>query len=79
VVSPLLQALRAYTGYYITLLAGRAVDGEFDMLSVNAGTTQSLEPEGGLDFADWDPAGYSAVLDRLIRFIVAAGMFDATR
>ncbi|KAJ7797964.1 hypothetical protein B0H13DRAFT_1933895 [Mycena leptocephala] len=39
----------------------------------------SLEPEGGLDFADWDPAGYSAVLDRLIHFIVAADQAPADK
>ncbi|KAJ7431401.1 hypothetical protein B0H11DRAFT_1941805 [Mycena galericulata] len=58
VVAPLLQALRAYTGYQITLVAGRQVDNQFDLVSVHAGTTRSLEPNGGLDLTQWNPDGY---------------------
>jgi hypothetical protein len=74
VVAPLLQALSAYTGYHITLIAGRVVDGKFDLKSLHAGKTKSKEGDGGKDFTEWDTKGYKDhVLDQYMRFLVAAG------
>ncbi|KAJ7915946.1 hypothetical protein B0H13DRAFT_2323814 [Mycena leptocephala] len=74
VVAPLLQALRAYTGYHVTLIAGRVVDGKFDLKSAHAGKTKSKEGEdGGKDFTEWDTQAYkNRVLDQFMRFLVAA-------
>ncbi|KAJ6451872.1 hypothetical protein C8R47DRAFT_1229656 [Mycena vitilis] len=55
VVTPLLQALRAYTGYYVTLVGGRQVEGKFDVVGVHAGTTNAQNPEDGQDFTEWSP------------------------
>jgi hypothetical protein len=73
----LLQALRAYTGYHITLIAGRITDNSFDLRSLHAGKTQHNEGEDrGQDFTEWDQKGYKAhVLDQFMRYLVAAGKF----
>jgi hypothetical protein len=73
----LLQALRAYTGYHITLIAGRVVDKSFDLRSLHAGKTKHHNGEdGGRDFTDWDQKAYKAhVLDQFMRYLVAAGKF----
>ncbi|KAJ6469552.1 hypothetical protein C8R47DRAFT_1222890 [Mycena vitilis] len=63
VVTPLLQALRAYTGYYVTLVGGRQVEGKFDVVGVHAGTTNAQNPEDGQDFTEWSPQGYGRFLD----------------
>ncbi|KAJ7823357.1 hypothetical protein B0H13DRAFT_1919662 [Mycena leptocephala] len=67
VVSPLLQALRAYTGYHITLIAGRITDNSFDLRSLHVGKTQHNEGEDhGHDFTQWDQKGYKAhILDQI--------------
>ncbi|KAJ7027249.1 hypothetical protein C8F04DRAFT_1189686 [Mycena alexandri] len=71
-VTPLLEALREYTGYYIALIAGRAVEGKFDVLSVHAGKTKALVPEKEQDITQWNPAGYERILNEFVRFINAA-------
>lgn len=76
VVQPLIEGLRAYTGFHITLLAGRLVDGQFDIRSMHVGTTKSKPGEEGLDFTDWDKEGYKQhVLDQFMRYLTAAGGF----
>ncbi|KAJ7601428.1 hypothetical protein DFH06DRAFT_1154134 [Mycena polygramma] len=74
VVSPLLKALRAYTGYHITLVAGRMVEDKFDLVSVHAGTTKSKEGEDkGKDITQWNEQGYSStVLAQFVRYLIAA-------
>ncbi|KAJ7758851.1 hypothetical protein DFH07DRAFT_958252 [Mycena maculata] len=73
VVSPLLQALRAYTGYHVTLVAGRKVEDKFDLVSVHAGKTKSKDVDGGQDFTQWNEAVYTEnVLNSFVRFLVAA-------
>ncbi|KAJ6480747.1 hypothetical protein C8R47DRAFT_1218593 [Mycena vitilis] len=73
VVTPLLQALRAYTGYHVTIIAGRVVDGQFDMRSVHAGKTNAATGDEGVDWTDWDKKGYKDhVLDQFMRYLVAA-------
>ncbi|KAF8137967.1 hypothetical protein K438DRAFT_1786184 [Mycena galopus ATCC 62051] len=59
VVLPLLQALRSYTGFHITLIAGRVDEGKFDLRSLHAGKTKfGDDKDGGQDFTEWDGAGY---------------------
>ncbi|KAJ7642310.1 hypothetical protein DFH06DRAFT_1137331 [Mycena polygramma] len=73
VVTPLLQALRAYTGYHVSMIAGRVVDGQFELKSVHAGTTKAATGEEGVDWTDWDKKGYKDhVLDQWMRYLVAA-------
>ncbi|KAJ7022891.1 hypothetical protein C8F04DRAFT_1272085 [Mycena alexandri] len=72
-VAPLLEGLRAHTGYYIMLVAGREVEGKFDVLSVHSGKTKADVPEKEQNFAQWGPGGYQRVLDEFVRFIAAAG------
>ncbi|KAJ7025305.1 hypothetical protein C8F04DRAFT_1269332 [Mycena alexandri] len=69
---PLLDALHAYTGYYLMLVAGRPVDGKFDVLSVHSGKTRTHGGEKEQDFTEWSPEGYQRVLNEFIRFITAA-------
>ncbi|KAJ6504285.1 hypothetical protein C8R47DRAFT_1248391 [Mycena vitilis] len=74
VVAPLLKALRAYTGYHITLVAGRMVEDKFDLVSVHAGTTKSKEGEDkGKDITQWNEQGYSStMLAQFVRYLIAA-------
>ncbi|KAJ7040208.1 hypothetical protein C8F04DRAFT_1253967 [Mycena alexandri] len=58
VVMPLLQALRAHTGFHITLLAGRIEGSSVDLVSVHAGSTKPDGVDGGADFTEWDPSAY---------------------
>lgn len=71
----MLLALRAYTGYHITLVAGRKVDDQFDLVSVHAGTTKTKQgTDVGKDFTQWNETGYADhVLNQFVRFLVAAG------
>ncbi|KAJ7094433.1 hypothetical protein B0H15DRAFT_946850 [Mycena belliarum] len=74
VVTPLLQALRAYTGYHVTLLAGRLVPGDDpDLVSVHAGKTGREGDPEAVDLTEWDVVGYKErVLEHFVRFLVAA-------
>ncbi|KAF8164050.1 hypothetical protein K438DRAFT_1775748 [Mycena galopus ATCC 62051] len=74
VVSPLLQALQSYTGFHITLIAGRIDGGKFELCSLHAGKTKSGNDEdGGLDFTEWDGAGYKDhVLNQFMCYLIAA-------
>ncbi|KAJ7858431.1 hypothetical protein B0H13DRAFT_1901814 [Mycena leptocephala] len=72
VVSPLLKALRAYTGYHITLIGGRLVGNKVDLVSVHAGTTKTKDGvDNGKDFTEWNQEGYSSqVLAQFVRYLV---------
>ncbi|KAJ7027745.1 hypothetical protein C8F04DRAFT_1266695 [Mycena alexandri] len=78
VVAPLLHGLRAYTGYHITLIAGRLIEGDgdvkVDLVSVHAGKSKSKDgPDGGKDWTQFDEVAYKdVVLDQFVRFIIAA-------
>ncbi|KAJ7920097.1 hypothetical protein B0H13DRAFT_2319734 [Mycena leptocephala] len=43
VVSPLLKALQAYTGYHISLIGGRLVGDKVDLVSVHVGMTKTKD------------------------------------
>ncbi|KAJ6489835.1 hypothetical protein C8R45DRAFT_1096821 [Mycena sanguinolenta] len=65
IIAPLLEGLRAYTGFTINIVAAR-VDGDtFDVSSANAGVVQ------GKDWAQYDPVGYAEMLPRFLRFVHA--------
>ncbi|KAJ7241842.1 hypothetical protein C8J57DRAFT_1526638 [Mycena rebaudengoi] len=66
-IEPLLQGLRAYTGYYINVVAARLDGDKYDVVSANAGTID------GKDWAHWDPKGYNdGMLRNYVRFVHAA-------
>ncbi|KAJ7071709.1 hypothetical protein B0H15DRAFT_957613 [Mycena belliarum] len=65
IVQPLLAALRAYTGYHVTLMCGRGDDGK------TRGDDGS--EDGGVDWTAWDKAGYTASMDQFMRFLMHAG------
>lgn len=75
VVTPLLLALRAHTGYHLTLIGGRVDGPAFELVSVHAGKTKTALNgiDGALDFTEWDKRGYERVLGQFMRFLVAAG------
>ncbi|KAJ7642655.1 hypothetical protein DFH06DRAFT_1334041 [Mycena polygramma] len=78
-VQPLLDALRAYTGYHLTLLAGTVEDGRFDIRSVHSGKTRAGKDEEGKDFTRWDPAGYKdRVMTQFMRYLAVAEGADAS-
>ncbi|KAJ7755133.1 hypothetical protein B0H16DRAFT_1722345 [Mycena metata] len=65
VVSPLLVALKVYTGYDMTLIAGRIVDDgggagneKYDILNIHVGRMKSKDGQEGADIMQWDPEGY---------------------
>ncbi|KAJ6629629.1 hypothetical protein B0H10DRAFT_2208589 [Mycena sp. CBHHK59/15] len=64
-VAPLLAGLRGYTGYTINVIAGRIVGNTFDVASANTGLTE------GKDWAQWDPAAYTATLKLYANFVQA--------
>ncbi|KAJ7444963.1 hypothetical protein B0H11DRAFT_1930748 [Mycena galericulata] len=69
VVTPLLEALRAHTGYYITVIAACRDGDDIDVITLNEGKTQ-----GGKDLTMWDEDGYKTkMLDQFVRFVFAAG------
>lgn len=73
VINPLLWALRAFTGYHITLLAGRIEGGQVDVISLHAGTTKKDGEDGGKDFVQWDPEAFEKnVLKHFVRYLAAA-------
>ncbi|KAJ7155743.1 hypothetical protein C8R46DRAFT_1041099 [Mycena filopes] len=75
VVTPLLNALRAYTSYHITLIAGRLVDdGKVALVSVHSGKTKAKSVDLEKDFTEWDEGGYKVVLDQFVRFLVDANV-----
>lgn len=71
--------LGAYTGYHVSIIAGRRVGGrteggEYDLVGVHHGKTKSKELDGGLDWTDWDREGFTnRVMDQFVRFLCAAG------
>lgn len=68
------MALREYTGYHVSLLAGRIDSKKVDAVSMHAGKTKSKEEGGGKDFTQWDEPGYRThVLNQFMRYLVAAG------
>ncbi|KAJ6509610.1 hypothetical protein DFH09DRAFT_1100884 [Mycena vulgaris] len=72
-VSPLLDGLKAHTGYEISLLAGRVKLEEgkvpdVECLSVHAGVTSETPAE--LDFSRANPRNYGAVATDFVRFIL---------
>ncbi|KAJ7810808.1 hypothetical protein B0H14DRAFT_3756640 [Mycena olivaceomarginata] len=72
IVTLLLLALSEYTGYKLTLLAGRVVtEPEIDVqvVGLNAGT---LKGENGKMFPAWDASVYKSTLQGFSRFIWAA-------
>ncbi|KAJ7174316.1 hypothetical protein C8R46DRAFT_1214526 [Mycena filopes] len=75
VVTPLLNALRAYTSYHITLIAGRLVDdSKVALVSVHSGKTKAKSVDLEKDFTEWDEGGYKVVLDQFVRFLVDANV-----
>ncbi|KAJ7224535.1 hypothetical protein GGX14DRAFT_557398 [Mycena pura] len=74
VVAPLLQGLRAYTGFHIILVVGRKAGDVYDIVNVNAGKTKTKEGvDIGTDFAQWDEAGYKdRFLDQFVRYLAVA-------
>ncbi|KAJ7511760.1 hypothetical protein B0H11DRAFT_2214638 [Mycena galericulata] len=69
-VAPLLEGLRAHTGYYITLIAACRVGDEMDVITLNEGKTKGETP---VDFAQWDEEAYrTKVLDHFVRYVLAA-------
>ncbi|KAJ6450444.1 hypothetical protein C8R47DRAFT_1230259 [Mycena vitilis] len=72
-VQPLLDSLRAYTGYHLTLLAGTVEEGRFDIRSVHAGKTKAEKGEEGKDFTRWDPVGYKdRIMTQFMRYLAVA-------
>lgn len=77
VASPLINTLSAYTGYSITLIAGRlAEEGKVDLKSIHTGKTKAASPEMEKDFTQWDQAGFKLVLDQFVRFLVNASQYS---
>ncbi|KAJ7204808.1 hypothetical protein GGX14DRAFT_398144 [Mycena pura] len=64
-VAPLLEGLRAYTGYTINLVTGAIEGDRFDVRSANTGLV------GGKDWAQWDPTSYAEVLKKYANFVQA--------
>ncbi|KAJ6631638.1 hypothetical protein B0H10DRAFT_2207261 [Mycena sp. CBHHK59/15] len=67
-VAPLMQALHAYTGYTICILASRVEGDTFDTISLNTGSV------GGKDFSQWDPVGFATMLPTFLKFVHATHM-----
>ncbi|KAF7337192.1 hypothetical protein MSAN_02271400 [Mycena sanguinolenta] len=65
IIAPLLEGLRAYTGFTINIVAARVNGETFDVSSANAGVVQ------GKDWAQYDPVGYAEMLLRFLRFVHA--------
>jgi hypothetical protein len=76
----LLKALRAYTGYHITLIGGRLLGDKVDLVSVHAGTTKTKDgTDNGKDFTEWNQEGYlSQVLAQFVRYLAAASKYFRT-
>ncbi|KAJ7726345.1 hypothetical protein B0H16DRAFT_1735660 [Mycena metata] len=74
VVAPLLHSLREFTGYHITLVAGRVTDdGKVDVISVHAGKTKAKTPDKALNLTQWDKEGYKNIfLNQFVRFLAVA-------
>ncbi|KAF8134662.1 hypothetical protein K438DRAFT_1997700 [Mycena galopus ATCC 62051] len=67
VATPLLVALAEYTGYKLTLLAGRvADDNDIQVLGLNTGKANDKT------FPDWDPKVYTSTLQGFSRFVWAS-------
>ncbi|KAJ6630398.1 hypothetical protein B0H10DRAFT_1939157 [Mycena sp. CBHHK59/15] len=64
-VAPLLNGLRAYTGYTINIVAAWIDGANVDVVTVNAGTVD------GKDWARWDAEGYRQMLPRFLKFVHA--------
>ncbi|KAJ7725578.1 hypothetical protein B0H16DRAFT_1736105 [Mycena metata] len=75
VVAPLLNGLRLYTGYHITLIAGRiTTENSVDVVSLHAGKTKTKAgPDTGLDFPQWAEDAYKdKLLDHFVRYLIDA-------
>ncbi|KAJ7161805.1 hypothetical protein C8R43DRAFT_1123523 [Mycena crocata] len=70
-VLQLLTTLRAYTGYYVTMVYGREVEGKFQVGNFHVGKIDSADSKREVDFQSWDREGYQKVSDQFIRFLTA--------
>ncbi|KAJ7101170.1 hypothetical protein C8R44DRAFT_888138 [Mycena epipterygia] len=76
-LSSLLVSFVEYTGYHLTLLAGRVDPGTgVEVLGVHTGKTKGPKGEG---FATHDPEGYKVAIGQFTRFIWAARKSRALR
>ncbi|KAJ6584554.1 hypothetical protein B0H19DRAFT_1249515 [Mycena capillaripes] len=82
-ITPLLRSLHKYTGYSLTLLAGKSTTlgrrRNFKSSgAIHAGTTAATKDTKEATFPQWDPVVYKMALDQFTRFIWAVDQSNTT-